>query len=139
MVSRNISPRQAYAILEAGMSDALLTILFLNTAPSALPLYNPTPVFYRHLELFAACNYHPTVDHAVVNAWVAEQSGGPPAKTQSIAKMTSISGSTNPTSLTITTSSPLSNCLPSRSIDAFDLASLSEALSRCQPTSPVAS
>jgi len=124
MASRNISPRQASAILEA-----------------ALPLYNSTTIFYRHLELFAACSCRPTVDHPIVHAWQAEQSGGPPlklpTKTMSITKTASIA--TNPHSLTITTSTTLSNCVPSTSIDAYDMASLSEALSRYQSTSAVVS
>jgi dual specificity phosphatase 12 len=124
MASRNISPRRATSILEA-----------------ALPLYNPTAVFYRHLELFAACNCRPTVDHPIVHAWLAEQSGGPPlklpTKTQSITKTASIT--TNPPSLTITTSTTLSSCVPSMSIDAFDMTSLNEALSRYHPTGTVVS
>ncbi|KAG6373905.1 protein-tyrosine phosphatase-like protein [Boletus reticuloceps] len=118
MASRNISPRQAFTILEA-----------------ALPLYNPTTAFYRHLDIFAACNFHPTVDHPIVHAWLAEQSSGPllklATKTQSI--------TTNPPSLTITTSTTLSNCVPSRPLDAFDLASLNEVLLRYQSTSEMVS
>lgn len=106
--------------------------LFLEYVSSALPLYNPTPIFYRHLDLFAACNCHPSVDHPLVHAWLAEQSGGPPlklpAKTRSFTKTAGIA--TKPASLTITTSTALSNCLPSTSIDAFDMSSLNEALSR---------
>ncbi|KAG9317910.1 protein-tyrosine phosphatase-like protein [Chiua virens] len=123
MVSRKLSPRQAYAVLEA-----------------ALPLYNPTPVFYRHLELFAACNLCPTCDHPIVHAWLAEQSGPVnmhTTKTRSITKSASIN--TNPTSLSITTTTALSNCISSTPIDAFDLTSLSKALSRYQPTSAVPS
>ncbi|KAG1766895.1 protein-tyrosine phosphatase-like protein [Suillus placidus] len=41
--TRHVSPRQAFGLLE-----------------SALPLYNPTDNFYRHLDLFTACNYVPT-------------------------------------------------------------------------------
>ncbi|KAF8432956.1 protein-tyrosine phosphatase-like protein [Boletus edulis BED1] len=122
MASRNISPRQAFSILEA-----------------ALPLYNPTTAFYRHLDIFAACNFHPTVDHPIVHAWVAEQSGGPllklATKTQSITKTANMT--TNPPSLTITTSTTLSNCVPSRPLDAFDLASLNEVLLRYQTSEMV--
>ena len=104
---------------------------------AALPLYNPTTIFYRHLELFAACNCRPTVDHPIVHAWLAEQSGGPPlrlpTKTQSITKTASVT--TNPPSLTITTSTTLSSCVPPTTIDAFDMSSLNEALSRYHPTS----
>ena len=106
----------------------------LEYAYTALPLYNPTTIFYRHLELFAACNCRPTVDHPTIHAWLAEQSGGPtfklPTKTQSITKTATIT--TNPPSLTITAT--LSNRVPSPSIDAFDMTSLNEALSRCQTT-----
>lgn len=109
----------------------------LKCSCTALPLYNPTILFYRHLEVFAACNCCPTVDHPVVHAWLAEQSGSPPlrlpTKTQSITKTANIT--TNPPSLTITTSTTLSNCVPSTSINAFDMTSLNEALSRYQLTS----
>ncbi|KAF8555573.1 phosphatases II [Imleria badia] len=124
MTSRNISPRQASAILEG-----------------ALPLYNPTTIFYRHLEVFAACNCCPAVDHPTVHAWLAERSGGPSlkphTKTHSITKTATIT--TNPPSLTISTSTSLSNRVPSTSIDAFDMASLNEALSRYQSTSAIVS
>ncbi|KAF9226971.1 phosphatases II [Gyrodon lividus] len=102
MASRRVSPRQAYGILEA-----------------ALPLYNPTSIFYRHLDLFAACGYNPTICHPVVQAWLAEQSGSP---------------------LTITTPASMSNRATSNSADnSFDLTAISEALARYQPTSAVES
>lgn len=140
MVSRNISPRQAYVILEAGTSEALLTTPSFQCFHAALPLYNPTSVFYRHLELFSACNCRPTVDHPIILAWLAEQSGGPPlkppTKIQSIPKTSGIT--THPPSLTVNTST-LSNGVPSTSIDTFDMASLNEALSRYQPASAAVS
>ncbi|KAF8076945.1 protein-tyrosine phosphatase-like protein [Lyophyllum atratum] len=43
----------------------------------ALPLFNPTISFSRHLELFAACQYHPTSENPLVKEWVA--SGTSPA------------------------------------------------------------
>ncbi|KAI6042215.1 hypothetical protein EDC04DRAFT_2564521 [Pisolithus marmoratus] len=59
MTTRKLTPRQAHGVLE-----------------SALPLYNPTSTFYRHLDLFAACEYAPTQDHSLVRAWLAEQQQG---------------------------------------------------------------
>ncbi|KAF9235227.1 protein-tyrosine phosphatase-like protein [Melanogaster broomeanus] len=117
MVSRNVSPRQAYGILEA-----------------ALPLYNPTVVFYRHLELFAACHHNPTINHPVVQAWLAEQSAGPPKKISTKAlKITTI---TNPPSRTTATCA----FATSKSSDAtFDLTAMNEALARYQPASGVES
>ncbi|KAL4063479.1 hypothetical protein V8B97DRAFT_2026422 [Scleroderma yunnanense] len=56
MVTQKLSPRQAQGILE-----------------SALPLYNPTATFHRHLELFAACEYKPSSSHPLVQAWLTEQ------------------------------------------------------------------
>ncbi|KAG8219090.1 protein-tyrosine phosphatase-like protein [Butyriboletus roseoflavus] len=108
---------------------------------AALPLYNATSVFYRHLELFAACNCRPTVDHPIVLAWLAEQSGSPPlkhpTKIQSITKSSGIT--TKHPSLTVATSTTLSNHVPSTSIDTFDMTSLNEALSRYQPASATVS
>ncbi|KAF8839313.1 phosphatases II [Paxillus ammoniavirescens] len=119
MASRHISPRQAYRILEA-----------------ALPLYNPTTIFYRHLELFAACAYSPTINHPVVQAWLAEKSGGPSVKVskkpQSIVKTST--ATTNSPSLTINAPASLSNCATSNSANtSFDLTAISEALARYQP------
>lgn len=42
-----------------------------NRIEDALPLFNPTKSFSRHLELFEACRYHPTPDHPLVKDWVA--------------------------------------------------------------------
>ncbi|KIJ69673.1 hypothetical protein HYDPIDRAFT_104261 [Hydnomerulius pinastri MD-312] len=121
MTSRQISARQAYGILEA-----------------ALPLYNPTSNFYCHLEVFTECGYTPTLEHPVVQAWLAEQSGGPPVKaptkSQSIVKTASIT--TSHPSLTITTTASLST----RDAPAsFDLTAINEALSRYKPTSALES
>lgn len=55
MFSQELSPDAALALLE-----------------DALPLFNPTASFSRHLELFAACNYHPTSDNPLVEEWVED-------------------------------------------------------------------
>ncbi|KAI5987750.1 hypothetical protein F5J12DRAFT_553926 [Pisolithus orientalis] len=59
MTTRKLTPRQAHGVLE-----------------SALPLYNPTSTFYRHLDLFAACEYAPTQNHPLVRAWIADRQQG---------------------------------------------------------------
>ncbi|KAH7887238.1 protein-tyrosine phosphatase-like protein [Phlebopus sp. FC_14] len=120
MFARRVSPRQAYGILEA-----------------ALPLYNPTSNFYRHLELFAACNYFPTIDHPVVQAWRAEQGSGPPSIRVPI-KTSSISRTANAIFPSLTnTSTTLST--ERVSPPAFDLTAISEALARYKPTSALES
>jgi len=55
MFSRHIPPGGAAAILE-----------------DALPLFNPTPNFSRHLDIFGACRYTPTANSPLVKEWLAE-------------------------------------------------------------------
>ncbi|KAG6908359.1 hypothetical protein DXG01_005177 [Tephrocybe rancida] len=45
---------------------------------SALPLFNPTKSFSRHLELFEACQYHPSLDSPLVQDWVASETSPTP-------------------------------------------------------------
>jgi dual specificity phosphatase 12 len=45
----------------------------------ALPLFNPTRTFLRHLELFEACNYAPTASHPLVQTWCTEEDINGPA------------------------------------------------------------
>ncbi|KAJ8517744.1 hypothetical protein ONZ45_g5119 [Pleurotus djamor] len=54
MMARHIAPDAAYGLLQ-----------------DALPLFNPTARFSRHLDLFHACKYHPTTDHPLVKEWVS--------------------------------------------------------------------
>jgi len=58
MEMKNLSPEAAFGILE-----------------DALPLFNPTRNFYRHLELFAACGYNPTRGHSLVRDWIRSHQG----------------------------------------------------------------
>ncbi|RDB20040.1 hypothetical protein Hypma_013100 [Hypsizygus marmoreus] len=53
MFMRKMSFTEAFALVE-----------------DALPLFNPTHVFSRHLELFEACHYRPTSEHPLVKDWV---------------------------------------------------------------------
>lgn len=79
MVTRRLSPRQAQGVLESGKFTCGLGLcaLFKPTLTSvrceAFPLFNPTTTFHRHLELFAACEYRPTICHPLVQAWLNEQ------------------------------------------------------------------
>lgn len=109
MSSRHVSPRQALVLLE-----------------SALPLYNPTDNFYRHLDLFAACNYVPTPNNPLVQAWI---SGGTLAGKPSSNKKSTITSKSTTLSLATTTMT-----LATES-KVFDFAALSEVLARFQSTS----
>ncbi|KAF5369718.1 hypothetical protein D9615_010155 [Tricholomella constricta] len=52
MSARNLPSDDAVALIE-----------------DALPLFNPTKSFFRHLELFDACNYNPTAENQLVKRW----------------------------------------------------------------------
>ncbi|KAJ8595799.1 phosphatases II [Rhizopogon salebrosus TDB-379] len=108
MFTRHVLPRQAFRLIE-----------------SALPLYDPTDNFFRHLELFAACNYVPTPTHPLVQAWI---SGGTQAGKPSSLKTQSSSGSSTATLATTT----MTNATEPK---VFDFAALSEVLARLQSTS----
>ncbi|KAF8629543.1 hypothetical protein AX15_003394 [Amanita polypyramis BW_CC] len=56
MEMKNMSPKEASGVLE-----------------DALPLFNFTRNFSRHLELFAACGYKPTREHYLVQNWNVSQ------------------------------------------------------------------
>ncbi|KAG1836007.1 protein-tyrosine phosphatase-like protein [Suillus subalutaceus] len=109
MFSRHVSPRQALVLLE-----------------SALPLYNPTDNFYRHLDLFAACNYVPTPNNPLVQAWISggTQAGKPSLNKKSATTTKNATLSLATTTLTLATESKV-----------FDFAALSEVLARFQSTS----
>lgn len=109
MLTRRVSPRQALGLLE-----------------SALPLYNPTDTFYRHLDLFAACNYVPTPNNPLVQAWIT---GGTQAGKSSLKKKSTTTTNTTTLSLATTTTT-----LATES-KVFDFAALSEVLARFQSTS----
>jgi dual specificity phosphatase 12 len=87
-------------------------------------------VFYRHLELFAACTHNPTINHPVVQAWLAEQSAGPPR--QVTTKALKIASITNHPPTTTGASASKPHCGAS---SAFDLTAMNDALARYQPTS----
>lgn len=70
MWSRRIPCGQAYKILQ-----------------DALPLFNRTANFSKYLEIFAACNYSPKIEHPPVQAWLAEERRGESA----VARSTSVS------------------------------------------------
>jgi dual specificity phosphatase 12 len=92
----------------------------------ALPLYNPTDTFYRHLDLFAACNYAPTPNNPLVQAWIT---GGTQAGKSSLKKKSTTTTNTTTLSLATTTTT-----LATES-KVFDFAALSEVLARFQSTS----
>ncbi|EGN92576.1 hypothetical protein SERLA73DRAFT_147008 [Serpula lacrymans var. lacrymans S7.3] len=104
MSTRKIPPRQAFRVLE-----------------SVLPLFIPTSNFYRHLELFAACNYNPTLNHPLVQAWIVELTFGHVSPGTTNAKATSSS------------SSAVRNCTVPTA--PYDMATVNEALARIQTTS----
>ncbi|GLB34384.1 putative dual specificity phosphatase, catalytic domain [Lyophyllum shimeji] len=62
MSARNLSASEAFSQIE-----------------DALPLFNPTKSFSRHLELFEACKYRPTSDHPLVKEWVASGTSPTPS------------------------------------------------------------
>ncbi|KAH7910329.1 protein-tyrosine phosphatase-like protein [Hygrophoropsis aurantiaca] len=59
MSTRHLSSRNAFSVWE-----------------SALPFYTPTTNFFRHLEVYEACAYAPTLSHPVVQAWLVELASG---------------------------------------------------------------
>lgn len=109
MFSRHVSPRQALVLLE-----------------SELPLYNPTDTFYRHLDLFAACNYVPTPNNPLVQAWISggTQTGKPFLNKKSTTMTKNATLSLATTTMTLATEPKV-----------FDFAALSEVLARFQSTS----
>ncbi|KAG1807312.1 protein-tyrosine phosphatase-like protein [Suillus subaureus] len=109
MFSRHVSPRQALVLLE-----------------SELPLYNPTDTFYRHLDLFAACNYVPTPNNPLVQAWISggTQAGKPSLNKKSTTMTKNATLSLATTTMTLATEPKV-----------FDFAALSEVLARFQSTS----
>ncbi|KAF9449058.1 DSPc-domain-containing protein [Macrolepiota fuliginosa MF-IS2] len=58
MKQQNLAPDEAFSVIE-----------------DVLPLFNPTVNFSRNLELYDACGYQPTKNHAVVQEWLS--SNGP--------------------------------------------------------------
>ncbi|KAH7922579.1 phosphatases II [Leucogyrophana mollusca] len=123
MSTRKISPRKAFSVLE-----------------SALPLYNPTANFYRHLEVYEACGYAPTPTHPVVRAWLAELTSGsqpapklqptiPMPRTGAVSVAKAIESNSSP--ITKKAPAPANSKLSTEcSVPStpFDLTSISEAL-----------
>jgi dual specificity phosphatase 12 len=79
MEMKNLSAEAAFGILQ-----------------DALPLFNPTRNFYRHLELFAACGYNPTRGHFLVRDWIRSQ--GPYSTSSSSSSAASSPGPLTPIS-----------------------------------------
>ncbi|KAF8627943.1 hypothetical protein AX17_006096 [Amanita inopinata Kibby_2008] len=91
MHMKGMSTRDASAVLE-----------------DALPLFNPTRNFSRHLELFAACGHGPTQDHTLVRDWIRSE------ETYSMAyTFSSLSSSTTSSPMSSSMSSPAPSTPPS--------------------------
>jgi len=56
MKQQNLAPDEAFSAIE-----------------DVLPLFNPTVNFSRNLELYDACGYQPTRNHAVVQEWLSDR------------------------------------------------------------------
>ncbi|KNZ72586.1 Tyrosine-protein phosphatase yvh1 [Termitomyces sp. J132] len=56
----------AFLMFANGLSDKEA----LTKLHQALPLFNPTKSFFRHLELFKDCHYSPTLQNPLVLEWV---------------------------------------------------------------------
>jgi len=131
MLTRHVSPHQAFRLVENGESNNSTTRVY-EFMISALPLYNPTDNFFCHLELFAACNYAPTPSNPLVQAWISggTQAGKPSSlKTQSTTCKTHTSDGT--ATLTLATTTVTFATEPK----VFDFAALNEVLTRLQSTS----
>jgi len=96
----------------------------------SLPLFEPTPNFTRHLELFDACAYAPTIEHPAVRQWVSSADASVPT-ISSVALNTAVSrilaGTESPSSSGRESPHPTGR--------TFDMSAFSEALARIQKTS----
>ena len=54
-----------------------MALLTDDASYQALPLFNVTRTFVSQLELFRACDYHPSADHPLVQSWAS--TGSPAA------------------------------------------------------------
>lgn len=100
----------------------------------ALPLFEPTSNFNRHLELFEACDYAPTRDHPIVKDWIS--SGDTSAWT---APCDVAALNTTATRILAGTESPQCSGResPHPTGRTFDVGAFSETLVRIQKTSLV--
>ncbi|KAF4575458.1 hypothetical protein EYR40_004804 [Pleurotus pulmonarius] len=108
MSSQHIHPDAAYSLLQ-----------------NALPLFNPTANFSKHLELFDACRYHPTAEHPLVRAW----SGNDKLKTRKASSPTR-SGDPKDLNTNATALSAAAACMLSET--GFDMAAFGETLAKIQ-------
>ncbi|KAL4256594.1 protein-tyrosine-phosphatase [Pleurotus pulmonarius] len=108
MSSRHIHPDAAYSLLQ-----------------NALPLFNPTANFSKHLELFDACRYHPTAEHPLVRAW----SGNDKPKTRKASSPTR-SGDPKDLNTNATALSAAAACMLSET--GFDMVAFGETLAKIQ-------
>jgi len=96
----------------------------------ALPLFEPTPNFIRHLELFDACAYAPTMEHPAVKQWVSSADA-------SVLTASSAALNTAVSRILAGTESPSFSGResPHPTGRIFDMSAFSEALARIQKTS----
>jgi len=101
---------------------------------SALPLFEPTLNFTRHLELFHACAYTPTIDHSAVRQWISSIDAGVPVASSEVMDL-----KTAATRILAGTESPSSSGResPHPTGRTFDMSAFSEALARIQKTNLV--
>ncbi|KAF5322269.1 hypothetical protein D9619_000122 [Psilocybe cf. subviscida] len=76
MASQKISPARASAAIQEG--ENLIFIMHalpedISASVSALPLFNPTRNFTRHLEVFQACAYAPKASNLAVRDFIASE------------------------------------------------------------------
>jgi len=117
MSSKEISPLEVSSILK----DSLL-------------LFEPTLNFTRHLELFDACAYAPTIDHPAVKQWMSSSGGGAPTASCDVTALKTtarriLAGTESPSSTGRESPHPTGR--------TFDMSAFSEALARIQKTSLV--
>ena len=98
----------------------------------ALPLFEPTPNFTRHLELFDSCAYAPTRDHPAVQQWISDSDGSVPTASSEVAAL-----KTTASRILASTESPLSGGResPHPNGRTFDMSAFTETLARIQQSS----
>lgn len=136
MSSQKVDAAKASSILEDGESDTPICSLAMYLpwlfSPKALPLFQPTPNFTRHLELFEVCGYAPTTDHPAVESWLSTLHSSSSTASSEVAALTTtvrqiLACTDNPSS------SGRESPYPSRR--SFDMSAFSETLAHIQKTS----
>jgi dual specificity phosphatase 12 len=115
MSSQKVSATKASSILE-----------------DTLPLFQATPNFTRHLELFETCGYAPTVEHPAVESWLSSLHSSSSAASSEVTAMNTtarhiLACTDNPSS------SGRESPYPTRR--SFDMSAFSETLAQIQKTS----